>query len=573
MHNNYLAVGSRDRPNALQQVLIFQQWVLAPDVPATRGFIRIPANNIQLKPVLNMTPENKAHYESEKEAIHLILTGIGDEIYSTVDACQTAQEMWEAIERLQQGWSSSANNLGLQCFNSRNVGHLLRNAGKAKTADSDEEIDDRVEGTLCYMQRFRGSNADSGTLTMKHGNRYTSDTDHNVFANDLQHLEQSESISNTCAVYLMKLKDKMYETSVANDTSGLVPQRQKASDNDNPDPAPELQNVYPTADTADELRISLTTTSWESLTNLLQDRNQAEVRVVILTNQIAPVVAGGCSGSLSHMLHQIAFPIYQMDVKTAFLNGPLKEEVYVAQPDGFVDPDHPDKDFRSPIPTEMPISCRSALILSNALLEELQFLGDKVVMLDVKEARIVLQCLSAEGLVTRRYCKSFLVLTIRNLMHPSAALPYKHILLDLPEKERFQYSRQDDYWYEMFGLQQNWMSSDKRICLITYSNLQHGRMPTKIELTLEQSQQGVSNDVLLLTRVLRIILVILPEHPSDTYVLTMKMEILLEPASNKLLVDSHKDGDGEASSAGAEFFTTAHAQTTRHPKKLKFKES
>nr|GFD08133.1 hypothetical protein [Tanacetum cinerariifolium] len=40
--------------------------------------------------------------EEEKEAIHMILTGIGDEIYSTVDACQTAQEMWEAIERLQQ---------------------------------------------------------------------------------------------------------------------------------------------------------------------------------------------------------------------------------------------------------------------------------------------------------------------------------------------------------------------------------------------------------------------------------------------------------------------------------------
>ncbi|GJT50312.1 retrovirus-related pol polyprotein from transposon TNT 1-94 [Tanacetum coccineum] len=38
-----------------------------------------------------------------------------------------------------------------------------------------------------------------------------------------------------------------------------------------------------------------------------------------------------------------SFPVYQMDVKTTFLNGPLKKEVYVNQPDGFVDPHHPDK--------------------------------------------------------------------------------------------------------------------------------------------------------------------------------------------------------------------------------------
>ncbi|GJR08454.1 putative ribonuclease H-like domain-containing protein [Tanacetum coccineum] len=40
------------------------------------------------------------------------------------------------------------------------------------------------------------------------------------------------------------------------------------------------------------------------------------------------------------------FTVYQMDVKSAFLYGQIEKEVYVCQPPGFEDPDHPDKVYK-----------------------------------------------------------------------------------------------------------------------------------------------------------------------------------------------------------------------------------
>nr|GEX77613.1 hypothetical protein [Tanacetum cinerariifolium] len=43
---------------------------------------------------------------------------------------------------------------------------------------------------------------------------------------------------------------------------------------------------------------------------------------------------------LAYAAHK-SFFVFQMDVKTAFLHGSLKEDVYVCQPEGFIDVDHP----------------------------------------------------------------------------------------------------------------------------------------------------------------------------------------------------------------------------------------
>nr|GEV77691.1 copia protein [Tanacetum cinerariifolium] len=268
----------------------------------------------------------------------------------------------------------------------------------------------------------------------------------------------------------------MSETSVANDTSGLVPQRQKASDYDNSDPVPQLHNVPSSADAhvpsqqeldllfgplydeffaAGTLSVNMSSSpihnsnqqDTQPTTNIqptsapststfvhAEENNDHQAKEEHLENDeftnlfCAPVQEGAKSSSHSignsyvptfnqpqvyeyrwtkdHTLEQVrgnpskpknkkdedqtvirnkarlvakgyaqeegidfeesfalvarleavlifvayavhnSFPIYQMDVKTAFLNGPLKEEVYVAQPDGFVDPDHPEKVYR-----------------------------------------------------------------------------------------------------------------------------------------------------------------------------------------------------------------------------------
>nr|GEY87906.1 hypothetical protein [Tanacetum cinerariifolium] len=144
MHNNIMAADSRDRPPMLApgRYLQWRSWFLRyvntrPNGEALRKCILsgpykpttvlvhvvkatdnspAVAEHTTVETPANMSPGNKARFLAKKEAIHLILIGIGDDIYSTVDACQTAQEMWEVIERLQQGESLNIQDVKTNLF-------------------------------------------------------------------------------------------------------------------------------------------------------------------------------------------------------------------------------------------------------------------------------------------------------------------------------------------------------------------------------------------------------------------------------------------------------------------------
>ena len=56
----------------------------------------------------------------------------------------------------------------------------------------------------------------------------------------------------------------------------------------------------------------------------------------------APVARMESIRILLALAYHLKFKLYQINVKTAFLNGILKEDVYVTQPKGFIDPHFPD---------------------------------------------------------------------------------------------------------------------------------------------------------------------------------------------------------------------------------------
>nr|GEX34613.1 hypothetical protein [Tanacetum cinerariifolium] len=92
LHNAIMEAGGKDSPP-----------MLAPDkvVTVSEGSPETKTKTY-MENYKNFSQDIRDQLNAKAEAVQIILTGIDNDIYSTVDACPNAYEMWKAIERSQQ---------------------------------------------------------------------------------------------------------------------------------------------------------------------------------------------------------------------------------------------------------------------------------------------------------------------------------------------------------------------------------------------------------------------------------------------------------------------------------------
>nr|GEW66867.1 retrovirus-related Pol polyprotein from transposon TNT 1-94 [Tanacetum cinerariifolium] len=101
LHNAIMEAGSKDRPP-----------MLAPDkeVPISEGS-PVTRTESYMETYKTVSQDIRDQLNAKTEVVQIILTGIDNDIYSVVDACLNACEMWKAIKRLKKGESINIQDL------------------------------------------------------------------------------------------------------------------------------------------------------------------------------------------------------------------------------------------------------------------------------------------------------------------------------------------------------------------------------------------------------------------------------------------------------------------------------
>ncbi|GKC23193.1 hypothetical protein Tco_1025343 [Tanacetum coccineum] len=96
LHNAIMEAGGKDRPPMLAPV------AEGSSETTTEGY---------MENYKNVSQDIRDKLNAKAEAVQIILTGIDNDIYSTVDACPNTCKIWKAIERLKQGESINVQDL------------------------------------------------------------------------------------------------------------------------------------------------------------------------------------------------------------------------------------------------------------------------------------------------------------------------------------------------------------------------------------------------------------------------------------------------------------------------------
>ncbi|GKE60943.1 hypothetical protein Tco_1511310 [Tanacetum coccineum] len=89
--------GANERPPMSEKgnYIPWESWPMIPDPDDTREQI--------IEPLSKMTEINKKQYIADVRVMNYLLQAIPNDIYNSMDACKTAQKMWERIKRLMYG--------------------------------------------------------------------------------------------------------------------------------------------------------------------------------------------------------------------------------------------------------------------------------------------------------------------------------------------------------------------------------------------------------------------------------------------------------------------------------------
>ncbi|GKA96514.1 retrovirus-related pol polyprotein from transposon TNT 1-94 [Tanacetum coccineum] len=102
LHNAIMEAGGKDRPPMLASESPYKyQYRVPPTTPGIDGTPEKPREE-EMETYATISEETRKWIDADAKAVHIVLIGIDNDIYSIVDACLNSMEMWKAIERLKQ---------------------------------------------------------------------------------------------------------------------------------------------------------------------------------------------------------------------------------------------------------------------------------------------------------------------------------------------------------------------------------------------------------------------------------------------------------------------------------------